>query len=158
MAIGSPVGLLLALTQGDGSVVVTPPDITPPPPDIQGGTTGKGGTRRHHADAAHPAFTKKEYYKLIEQWAREAAAKTAEIVDRKRVATTEKAVVAAAKNATAEESVRLQRIWAETAARIAEIEAIDSKYQKMADDLAAHFGRLAAELEDEDEVIALLLS
>jgi len=62
------------------------------------------------------------------------------------------------RQATVEESVRLQRIWAETAARIAEIESIDSKYQKMADDLAAHFGRLAAEQEDEDDVIALLLS
>ncbi len=107
----------------------------------------------------HLTFTKADYRRLIERWAQEAAAKTAEVVDApKKVPATKKAIIAAAKDATAEESVRLQQIWAETASRIAELEAIDSKYQKMADDLAAHFGRLAAEQEDEDEIIALLLS
>ncbi len=124
----------------------------PTPPDVLGGTTSRGGDQGHH-----PAFTKKKYRELIAQWAREAAAKTAAIVDaKKKVAATEKAVIAVAKDATAADAAQLQRLWADTAAKIA-ASGIYSKYQTMADDLAAHFGRLAAEQEDE-EIVALLLS
>ncbi len=123
----------------------------PTPADVLGGTTSRGG------DQAHPAFTKRRYRELIAQWAREAAAKTAAIVDaNKKVAATEKAVIAVARDATAADAAQLQRLWADTAAKIA-ASGIDSKYQTMADDLAAHFGRLAVEQEDE-EIVALLLS
>lgn len=138
---------------------VTPPTPTPSPEPPQGGTLLQRG-KRHRTQARGTILGRKEYEELVRTLLAKAAEKSAAAVgSEKTPKPTKKAIVAVAKAATVEEAIDLKRIWAETASRIAEIEAIDSRYQKIADDLAAHFAKLVQEREQEDEdEIALLLS
>lgn len=121
-------------------------EVEPEPPEAQGGGTTSGYRKRRY-ERRGVIMGRKEYEEILALLVAKAAKKTAKIAEVKRVAPTQKSIIAVTEDVTAAEAERLQAIWRETAASLAELDAIDTRYWTMANALAGHFAR-QAQIED----------